>query len=169
MKKEFKFDKATGTMVPVNAAIAQGVKNNVDTDVSESKTDAFTEKPKFKEEQQVVPNSAPVNAYKEIVQMQRVDKPTAVQLVDENGVPEAYLDSITTGVIMFRERQDYDIMQIIDERTNLPLMYIGGYALQMNFNMERLNSMEKIEQCLNGLTKLFRKSIMDYALKHRQQ
>ena len=36
MKKEFKFDKATGTMVPVNAAIAQGVKNNVDTDVSES-------------------------------------------------------------------------------------------------------------------------------------
>ena len=71
--------------------------------------------------------------------------------------------------MMFRERQDYDIMQIIDERTNQPLMYIGGYALQMNFNMERLNSMEKIEQCLNGLTKLFRKSIMDYALKHRQQ
>lgn len=167
MKKEFKFDKTTGTMVPVNAAVAQAVKNNVEADVSEVKSDVNTAKPEFKEEKQIVSKPVPVNAYKEIVQMQRVSRPTAVQLVNDDGVPEAYLDSINMGVMMFRERQDYDIMQIIDERTNQPLMYIGGYALQMNFNMERLNSTEKIEQCLNGLTKLFRKAIMDYALKHR--
>ena len=72
----------------------------------------------------------------------------------------AYLDSITTGILMFRERQDYDICQITDEKTGKVLAYIGGYGLAFNFNMSELRNMERIEQCLQGLMKLFRHKIM---------
>lgn len=40
------------------------------------------------------------------------------------------------------------------KKTGKVLAYIGGYALQFNFNMAELNTMERIEQCLQGLVKL---------------
>ena len=80
-------------------------------------------------------------------------------------MPEAYLDSITTGAMVFREREDLDICQISDEKTGKVLAYIGGYALQFNFNMTELNTMERIEQCLQGIVKLFRHQIMNQNLR----
>ena len=100
--------------------------------------------------------------------MQRTNKPTSVQLINEDGLPEAYLDSVTTGVMMFREREDYDICQISDERTGKVLAYIGGYALQFNFNMEELNTLEKINHCMEGLVKLFRHKIMTQNLRENK-
>ncbi len=99
--------------------------------------------------------------------MQRVDAPTPIQLINENGIPEAYLDSVTTGVMMFRELQDYDICQITDEKTGKVLAYIGGYALQINFNMAELNTIERIDQCLQGIVKLFRHKIMNQAINNK--
>ena len=66
---------------------------------------------------------------------------------------------------MFREREDLDICQISDEKTGKVLAYIGGYALQFNFNMTELNTMERIEQCLQGIVKLFRHQIMNQNLR----
>lgn len=165
MKHKFEFDKKTGTMVPASDAVAQGIKNNVQQEVIQSKADVTTEKPSFQDEKKIeVKANVPAIQRNQIVKMQRVDKLTPIQLVDEKGVPEAYLDSITTGVMMFRERQDYDICQITDEKTGKVLAYIGGYALQINFNMTELNTLEKIEQCLQGMVKLFRHKIMNQAL-----
>lgn len=169
MKHKFQFDKNTGTMVPANDAIAQGIKSGVANEVLQSKPDNQTQKPVFQEEKRIDVKSETMNVQRsQIVKMQRIDKPSPIQLVDANGIPEAYLDSITTGVMMFRELQDYDICQITDEKTGKVLAYIGGYALQINFNMSELKTMERIEQCLQGIVKLFRHKIMNQALDNRK-
>lgn len=167
MKTEFKFDKATGTMRPASDAVAQAVNANVHKDVVQSKSDSSTAKPQFQQEKKIDVKADTVNVSRnQVVQMKRVSHPTPIQLVDENGMPEAYIDSITTGVMMFRDREDYDICQISDEKTGKVLAYIGGYALQFNFNMAELNTMERIEQCLQGLVKLFRHQIMNQNLRN---
>lgn len=147
-------------MVPVHDAVAQGLQNKVGEDVKTITTQT-PQTPVFTESKRIVEDSKTVNVGdNQIVKMQRTDKPTPVQLVNEEGLPEAYLDSISTGVMLFRERLDYDICQITDEKTGKVLAYIGGYALAFNFNMSELRSMERIEQCLQGLVKLFRHKIM---------
>lgn len=166
MKTKFQFDKKTGTMVPASDAVAQAIKANVHKEVVETKTDDTISKPEFQQEKKIEVKREAVNvAQHQIVRMKRVDRLTPIQLVDNNDIPEAYLDSITTGVAMFREREDYDICQITDEKTGKILAYIGGYALQFNFNMAELNTLERIEQCLQGLTKLFRHKIMSQNLR----
>lgn len=169
MKHQFQFDKQTGTMVPVNDAVAQGTKTKVQEAVREAKPDGTTTEPVFQEKKRIITKNSSVNVQQnQVVKMRRTDKPTPVQLVNEDGLPEAYLDSITTGIMMFRDRQDYDICQITDEKTGKVLAYIGGYALAFNFNMAELRSMERIEQCLQGLMKLFRHKIMTQNLGESQ-
>lgn len=167
MKSNFQFDKKTGTMVPASDAVAQGIKANVHKEVVESKSDKTTTQPQFQQEKKIDVKVDTVNINRNpVVQMKRVGHNTPIQLIDENGMPEAYLDSTTTEVMMFREREDYDICQISDEKTGKVLAYIGGYALQFNFNMAELNTMERIEQCLQGLVKLFRHQIMNQNLRN---
>lgn len=167
MKSNFQFDKKTGTMVPASDAVAQGIKANVHKEVVESKSDKTTTQPQFQQEKKIDVKADTVNINRNpVVQMKRVSHNTPIQLIDENGMPEAYLDSTTTEVMMFREREDYDICQISDEKTGKVLAYIGGYALQFNFNMAELNTMERIEQCLQGLVKLFRHQIMNQNLRN---
>lgn len=158
MKTKFTFDKKTGTMVESNNIPIDNNENN--NDILKTNATESTTTPVFKEEKKMDVKPTSTAFEKQIVQMQRVNKPTPIQLVDNDGKPESYLDSITTGIMLFRERQDYDICQIADEKTGKILAYIGGYGLQINFNMAELRTMEKIEQCLQGLTKLFRHYIM---------
>lgn len=168
MKHKFQFDKKSGTMVSESDAVAQGINANIHNEVQQLKPDSQIQKPVFQEEKRIDVKADAVNVKRDqIVRMQRVDKPTPIQLVDDSGVPEAYLDSITSGVMMFRELQDYDICQITDEKTGKVLAYIGGYALQINFNMAELKTMERIEQCLQGMVKLFRHKIMTQTLDNR--
>ena len=68
------------------------------------------------------------------------------------------------SVIQFRENSDYSIVQVVEERTRKPMMIIGGYALDIKFNLAELRSTEKIEQLLGGLTSMFRKMILEQAL-----
>lgn len=160
MKNQFKFDKKTGTMIPESDAVAQGINSGVHREVMQSKPTPTTEKPRFAEEKKIETKAAPNVNTTPVVKMQRVNRPTPIQLVDAKGLPEAYIDTVTTGVMMFREMQDYDICQITDEKTGKVLAFIGGYALQINFNMTELRTMERIEQCLQGIVKLFRHKIM---------
>ena len=166
MKQKFHFDKKSGTIVPSNEAVAQGVKANVHNEVVESKPTSSTTKPVFQKEKKIDVKSETINVnHNQIVKMKRVNHPTSIQLIDENDLPEAYLDTASTRVLMFRERDDYNICQISEEKSGKVLAYIGGYALQFNFNMAELNTMEKIEQCLQGIVKLFRHQIMNQNLR----
>lgn len=155
-------------MIPGNSAVAQGIEAKVQNDVTESKPDQNTVQPQFEQEKRIdVKNDAISINQNQVVQMKRIDHPTPIQLMNDDGLPEAYLDTITTGITMFRDREDYDICQITDEKTGKVLAYIGGYALQINFNMAELNTMERIEQCLQGIVKLFRHHIMNQNLRDK--
>lgn len=154
-------------MKPASDAVAQAVNANVHKDVVQTKADGNTTPPKFQQEKKIDVKADTVNVNRnQVVQMKRVSHPTPIQLIDENSMPEAYIDSITTGILMFRDREDYNICQISDEKTGKVLAYIGGFALQFNFNMAELNTMERIEQCLQGLVKLFRHQIMNQNLRN---
>lgn len=158
MKHSFKFDEKTGTVKP-------SVEKEFQTDIEECKSTPETSKPVFSSAKTVsAKGPGRERLSKSVVKMQRTDRPTPIQLINEVGLPEAYLDSISSGIMMFREREDYDICQIADEKTGKVLGFIGGYALQFNFNMDELNSMERIEQFLQGLMKLFRHKIMTHNL-----
>lgn len=75
--------------------------------------------------------------------------------------------NVTTNenVVQFRENSDYTIFQVTDDRSRKPMMVIAGYGLEIKFNMAELRSTEKIEQLLGGLTSMFRKMILEQALK----
>lgn len=163
MKHKFQFDKKTGTMVPATSTVVEDEQSGV-----QIQPGVQAKKPVFAESKNIAVKAGAINTQQnQVVKMQRVDTPTPIQLINEKGIPEAYLDSITTGVMMFRELQDYDICQITDEKTGKVLAYIGGYALQINFNMTELNTMERIDQCLQGIVKLFRHKIMNQALNNK--
>lgn len=163
MKHKFQFDKKTGTMVPATNTVVEDEQSGV-----QLQSGVQAKKPVFAESKNIAVKAGAINTQQnQVVKMQRVDTPTPIQLINEKGIPEAYLDSITTGVMMFRELQDYDICQITDEKTGKVLAYIGGYALQINFNLTELNTMERIDQCLQGIVKLFRHKIMNQALNNK--
>lgn len=69
------------------------------------------------------------------------------------------------NIIQFRENSDYTIFQVVDDKSRKPMMIIAGYGLEIKFNMAELRSTEKIEQLLGGLTSMFRKIILEQALK----
>lgn len=66
--------------------------------------------------------------------------------------------------IQFRQNTDYTVFQVIEERSKKPMMIIGGYGLEIKFNIAELRSTERIEQLLGGLTTMFRKLILEQAL-----
>ena len=70
--------------------------------------------------------------------------------------------------IVFKRDTDYRIFQILDEDTRAVMGYIGGYALDISFNLQEMRSVEKIEQFLNGLTGLFRRIISDQILSQNK-
>ena len=68
------------------------------------------------------------------------------------------------NIVQFRELNDLTIYKIIDRDTGEELAEISGYALNFYFNTQKLSSTKRIEQCLDGITKLFRRLIVDKIL-----
>jgi hypothetical protein len=67
-------------------------------------------------------------------------------------------------ILNFKEHSDLSIVQIVDNDTRTVLGYIAGYALDMEFNMKELNSVEQIEKFLDGMKKAFRQIILEKTL-----
>lgn len=70
------------------------------------------------------------------------------------------------GIVQFRELSDYTCCKIIDSDTGMELAAIGGYALDFWFNRKNLNSTKRVEQCLDGITKMFRRLIVEKVLNN---
>lgn len=132
--KDWKFNPITGTMEPVNP-LAHSLGRKVENgDVQQIKG----------------PTSVPViKSGRSLMKEVPTDKPNV--LVNEREV-------------RFREKSDLSVVQITDYDTNRVMGYIAGYGLDINFNMEELNSMDRVEQFLEGLKKAFRSVILEKAL-----
>lgn len=85
--------------------------------------------------------------------MKKVDLSTSKPNVDMN-----------ESIVKFREASDLTILEIVEERSQKPMMVIAGYGLEIKFNMAELRTTERIEQLLGGLSNLFRKMIVEQAL-----
>ncbi len=72
--------------------------------------------------------------------------------------------NLNEPIIQFRQNADYTVFQVVEERSKKPMMIIGGYGLEIKFNIAELRSTERIEQLLGGLTTMFRKLILEQAL-----
>jgi len=131
---EWRFNPITGTMEPVNA-LAHDIGKKADNDDVQKK---------------VGPASVPViKSGRSLMKNVPTDKPNV--LVNERE-------------IKFREKSDLSVVQITDYDTNRVMGYIAGYGLDINFNMEELNSVDRVEQFLEGLKKAFRSVILEKAL-----
>ena len=144
---KYVFDKETGTMQPERTDNQVGLKPMV------VQGQQPTQQPQFKNERVV--NTTPR------LGSSRVDDEKLELL--EKYASELGLE----GILLFRQHTDYTICQITDERSGNVMAYIGGYALNIKFNMEQLNSVAKVEQCLEGIKKLFRSFIVQQAIENK--
>ena len=71
--------------------------------------------------------------------------------------------------VEFKMISDRSVYNIVNEDINKSLVEISGYDLQINFNMEYLNSIEDVEAAVTGLGNLFRDIIMEKLLEHKKQ
>ena len=146
MKTEFVFDKKTGTMIPVTENNTSSVQ--------------LTPMPKQPEVLKDFKKEKAVSVTPQFGNY-RVDDEKMKML-------EEYANELgLEGILLFRQQTDYTICQITDERSGKPMAYIAGYALNIKFNMEQLNSVAKVEQCLEGIKKLFRSFIVQQAIENK--
>lgn len=139
MKKKFVFDKKTGTMRPEDEM--GRVTGNMPRQANNDGNVTANVTPQF-------------NNY-------RANDEAVAKL-------EAYANELgLDGILLFRQQADYTVFQIVDERTRKTYAYIGGYALNIKFNMEELNTVAKVEQCLDGIKKLFRTFIVEQAIESK--
>lgn len=91
---------------------------------------------------------------------QSVPQQKEIKLIDGVEKRKANIQ-VNEDTVMFREKSDLTIFQIVDEDTGTVMAYISGYALDINFNMAELRSVERVEQLINGIGKMFRSVIME--------
>lgn len=71
--------------------------------------------------------------------------------------------------VMFRSITDRDVFRIVNQETDKTLVEISGYDLQINFNMEYLNSVQDIEAASQGLKDMFKEIMLEQVFKEKKQ
>lgn len=82
---------------------------------------------------------------------------------------DVHLPPIKEPTIVFRSISDRSVMTIASAETEHTLVQISGYDLQIDFNMEYINSMQDVEAAVNGLKDLFRDIILERLFKDKQE
>jgi len=82
---------------------------------------------------------------------------------------EETVQTVDEPRVEFKMISDRSVCKIVNEDINKTLVEISGYDLQINFNMEYLNSIEDVEAAVTGIGNLFRDVIMEKLLEHKKQ
>ena len=96
------------------------------------------------------------------------DKSDNVDIVNQgkpNVVPGGGLENEPTET--FKRLTDLSVFQIVDQQSGKIMGIISGYALQINFNREVITCTADVEQCAEGIKKLFYGIIMDQLLENK--
>lgn len=70
--------------------------------------------------------------------------------------------------VIFNSESDLTSFKIMSE-TDKTMVEILGYGLEINFNMEYINSIEDVEAAVSGIGDLFRRIIMEKLISNKQQ
>ena len=71
--------------------------------------------------------------------------------------------------IEFRVISDRGVFIVQNPDIDKNLVEISGYDLQVNFNMEYINSVEDVEAAVTGIGNLFRELIMEKLLEYKRK
>ncbi len=82
---------------------------------------------------------------------------------------DVQLSEVDEPEVKFKLISDRDIMNVESGDNGEKLIEISGYDLQINFNMRYLKSIEDINAACNGISDLFRETIMEKLLEYRKQ
>lgn len=91
-----------------------------------------------------------------------------VDIVNQGGpniIPGGGLEDEPTE--SFKRLTDLSVFQIVDKPTGKVMGIISGYALQIKFNRQAITSAADVEQCAEGIKKLFYGIIMDQLLDNK--
>lgn len=69
----------------------------------------------------------------------------------------------------FRVISDRGLLAVKNPDIDKNLVEISGYDLQVDFNMEYINSIDDVEAATNGIATLFRELIMEKLLEYKQK
>ncbi len=95
-----------------------------------------------------------------------IDKGETMSVIDRSAIQKPNV-KLNEGVLQFREKSDLTVFQIVDEQTGKVMAYISGYALDINFNLGELKSVERVEQMIDGIGKMFRKIVLDKIMQRK--
>ncbi len=88
--------------------------------------------------------------------------------MEEEKVLDAELPVVDEPTVEFKYRTDRIAFTIKNEDINQILVEISGYDLQVNFNMEYINSVNDVEAAVSGIGDMFRNLIMNKLLEYKQ-
>lgn len=69
--------------------------------------------------------------------------------------------------VTFKTITDLTTLSVINTDTKQTMVEISGYNLQVNFNMQYINSVEDVELAVKGISDLFRRTILDKLLENK--
>lgn len=67
--------------------------------------------------------------------------------------------------VVFKSLTDLRVLSVKDKDTKETIMEISGYDLHITFNRSKLNSVEDVEDMLDGLKDVFRQAVMQDLLE----
>ena len=77
--------------------------------------------------------------------------------------------SVPEATVTFKTITERGIYEVRSEKVDQPIFEISGYGLKVNFNMQYLNSLEDIENCLEGIKELFRDIILEQLIENKKR
>lgn len=82
---------------------------------------------------------------------------------------EQELEKVEEAKVEFRAISDRSAFTVTNEDSSQVLVEIAGYDLEVNFNLQYINSLQDVEMATDGLKELFAKIIMDKLLEHKKE
>lgn len=82
---------------------------------------------------------------------------------------EQELEKVEETKVEFRAISDRSAFTVTNEDSSQVLVEIAGYDLEVNFNLQYINSLQDVEMATDGLKELFTKIIMDKLLEHKKE
>ncbi len=89
----------------------------------------------------------------------------SVNMIKQDPNEGEKIDLSDEPIESFKRVSDLSVFQINDKQTGKVMGIIAGYALQIKFNKDVITSVEDVEQCAEGIKKLFYNIIMDQLLE----
>ncbi len=87
----------------------------------------------------------------------------------EDLIKDGHIAPVPEQTVTFKMLSDRSIMEVRSEAANVSVAEISGYGLQVKFNMQYINSVDDIENLLEGMKTLFRKMILQQIMENKKQ